>query len=138
MNHMRDMKTYVLPILVSALFAWSSCRKADPPVYQDPPSIDYEKADVATQWADLTLYTIKFSRFNSPTYTSRNLGYIGLAMYESLVNGDPMHNSMSGQLNGLTLPKPDAAQKYQWVLSMNAAVDTLLKLLIPYPAIRIA
>lgn len=128
-------RTYGSWFSILAMLALFSCKKNDTvlPTFKDPEPLNLEKADVASQWADLTLYTIRYSRFNTPTYTSRSLGYIGLAMYESIVNGDSSHNSMSGQLNGLTLPKPDGSKKYQWVLSMNAAVDTLLKLLYPAP-----
>jgi hypothetical protein len=133
MNPMQEIKYKGIWLVGLSLILVTACKKTDAPVYQDPPSIATEKADVASHWADLTLYTIQFSRFNSPTYTSRSLGYLGLAMYESIVPGDSTHNSLSGQLNGLTLPKPDASKKYQWVLSMNAAVDTLLKLLYPVP-----
>ena len=81
----------------------------------------------------MTLYTLRFSSFNSPTYSSRSLGYLGLALYESIVHGDSIHQSLNGQLDGLSLPLPEAGKSYHWLLSMNAAVDTLLKLLYPVP-----
>ena len=102
---------------------------AAPP--DNDPVVKAVKAEAAAQWQDMILSAFKRSRFNTPTYASRSLGYLGLAMYESVVNGDSAHVSMSGQLNGLTLPKPDATKSYRWELSLNAAVDTLLKLLYP-------
>ena len=59
---------------------------------------------------------------------------MGLAMYESIVPGDTNHRSMSGQLSGLTLPSTAMNKTYHWILSLNAAQDTLLKLLYPVPA----
>jgi len=59
---------------------------------------------------------------------------MGLAMYESIVQGDDTHKSLSGQLTGLTLPTIEAGKKYRWAICLNAAQDTLLKLLYPYPA----
>ena len=103
-------------------------------VYQPPRELSHEPANVALQWANMTLYTIRFSAFNTPTYSSRSLGYLGLAMYESIVPGDPVHRSMSGQLSGLILPKAEADSSYQWILSLNAAQHKLLKLLFPVPA----
>jgi len=97
------------------------------------PDLKNEKADVAVKWSDLTLYTIRFSSFNTPTYTSRSLGYIGLAMYESMVRGDSSYRSMSGQLNGLTLPLPLSGEKYHWVLALNSSQRSILKLLYPVP-----
>lgn len=113
----------------------SSCKRGEPPrIYSAPPDLANEPAEVSLRWADMTLYTIRFSAFNSPTYSSRSLGYMGLAMYESIVQGDSSHHSMNGQLTGLTLPLKDEGKTYHWLLSLNAAQDTLLKLLYPVPA----
>jgi len=115
--------------------AIASCRVEEPNViYQPPPELSHEPANVALQWANMTLFTIRFSAFNTPTYSSRSLGYLGLAMYESIVPGDPGHRSMSGQLSRLILPKAEAGASYQWILSLNAAQHTLLKLLFPVAA----
>lgn len=123
-------------MFVATTFLIMSCNSDDqsPPVYDQPKNITGLSADIATQWADMTLYTIRYSAFNSPTYSSRSLGYMGLAMYESVVHGDSSYHSMDGQLEGLSIPAPDEGLKYDWVLSLNAAQDTLLKLLYPYPA----
>ncbi len=110
-----------------------SCSKDHADVFPEPPGLSNEKADAAVKWADMTLYTIRFSAFNTPTYSSRSLGYLGLAMYESVVPGDPTHRSLNAQLDGLSLPLPEAGKSYHWILSMNAAQDTLLKLLYPVP-----
>lgn len=112
-----------------------SCKEDDPaPVYKLPPDLADMSAEAALQWADMTLYTLRFSAFNSPTYSSRSLGYLGLAMYESIVPGATGHRSMNGQLNGLTLPLPADGEPHHWLLSLNAAQNTLLKLLYPVPA----
>lgn len=111
----------------------SSCSKDQPDIYMLPPPVSVAKADAAVKWADLSLYAIRFSSFNTPTYTSRSLGYLGLAMYESIVHGDSTHHSLNGQLNGFSLPMPEAGKSYAWILSLNAAQDTLLKLLYPVP-----
>ncbi|MEP7373014.1 MAG: vanadium-dependent haloperoxidase [Chitinophagaceae bacterium] len=111
----------------------SSCGKNHADLYPEPPTLTSEKAEAALKWADMTLYTIRFSAFNTPTYSSRSLGYMGLAMYESIIHGDVDHRSMNGQLNGLSLPLPEPGKSYHWILCLNAAQDTLLKLLYPAP-----
>lgn len=117
------------------ILAFSSCKNDEiPRIFQAPPNLADEPADVSLLWANMTLYTIRFSGANSPTYASRSLGYMGLAMYESIVQGDSKNRSMSGQLNGFTLPLKSVDKTYHWVLSLNAAQDTLLKLLYPVPA----
>ncbi len=84
--------------------------------------------ELTTKWADMTLYITKNTPSNSPTYSSRCLGYIGLTMYESVVNGYPNYQSLLGQLDGLdSLPKPETSKKYDWKLSLNAAQATILK-----------
>ncbi len=122
-------------ILLTLIF-WC-CNDDDestPIVYVEPPLLSEIPADVGVKWADMTLYTLRFSAFNTPTYSSRSLGYLGLAMYESIVPGDVNHRSLNGQLNGLTLPLPEVGKSYHWILSLNAAQDTLLQLLYPVPA----
>jgi hypothetical protein len=111
-------------LIGSSLF--SSCKKNNDVTHLN------EDAAIAVQWADMTLTTIKSSFFKSPTYSSRSLGYMGLAMYECIVHGDPSLRSMSGQLNGLNnLPLPSQGVSYDWPLALNAGQDTLLKLLYP-------
>ena len=83
---------------------------------------------VAITWAEMTLYVTKNTPANSPTYASRCLGYIGVTMYESIVNGYPHYNSLAGQLNELkALPKPIPGAQYDWTLSLNAGQALILK-----------
>lgn len=119
--------------LIFGFVLQSGCSKNSGSGYQQPASLSTFPAEVALKWADMTLYTFRFSAFNSPTYSSRSMGYLGLAMYESIVDGDSSRQSMSHQLNGLSLPLAEPGKAYQWILSMNAAEDTLLKLLYPVP-----
>jgi hypothetical protein len=126
-------------LVAGLLIILTSCREDDPEpanqvTYEDPPAISTISSDVAVQWAEMSLFTLRFSAFNTPTYSSRSLGYLGLAMYESVVRGDSVHRSMGDQLPGLELPSPEAGQPYHWILSMNVAQITLLKLLYPAPA----
>src|SRR4051794_28895700 len=90
---------YSLFIFFSVLLI-VSCKKGDEPIPPKPlPKLAEVSVDVATQWADMTLYVIRYSAFNTPTYSSRSLGYLGLCMYETIVPGDATHHSLSGQLN---------------------------------------
>jgi hypothetical protein len=84
--------------------------------------------DIATAWAELTLFITKNTPANSPTYSSRALGYIGLTMYESVVHGSPSHKSLQGQLTGLGfLPMPRQNESYNWLVSLNAGQALILK-----------
>ena len=88
---------------------------------------DYTPIELATSWADLTLYITQYTPANSPTFASRCLGYIGLTMYESVVHGYSSHQSLAGQLNELpSLPLPDTSQVYSWELALNAGQAYIL------------
>lgn len=83
---------------------------------------------VATEWADMALYITRYTPSNSPTFASRAFGYIGLTMYESIVQGFPEYRSMKGQLNGLdSLPLPRGQEKIDWVLALNAGQSEIIK-----------
>lgn len=89
---------------------------------------EISKQQVAIAWAELALYITQYTPANSPTYASRGFGYLGLTMYESMVNGYPSHQSLADQLNGLEqLPLPEPGLSYDWVLSMNAAQASIIK-----------
>jgi hypothetical protein len=111
------IQKYCLFIFVSLIFSCSSKKQKT--------IIDYE---IATSWADMTLFVTKNTPANSPTYSSRCLGYIGLTMYESVVNSSSNYQSLEGQLNGLdSLPKPEKGKIYDWKIVANAGQATILK-----------
>lgn len=97
----------------------------EPPTPVENTIADHE---LANAWSAMTLYITKHTPANSPTYASRAVGYIGLCMYESIVPGYASHQSLEGQLNGLTgLPKADPEVEYFWPLSFNAGQAQLLR-----------
>jgi hypothetical protein len=115
--------------LLSLLFFFQTCSDEDP----DPSPINDAQKTLPAHWADMTLKTIQFTFPNSPTYTSRSLGYVALTMYESVVHGSATHQSVASQLNGLTsLPQPDLSKEYNWALSLNAGQSHILKSLYPH------
>ena len=125
-----EMKTGAkLLVILSLLFLFQTCSDGDP----DPQPINDAQKTLPARWADVTLKTIQFTFPNSPTYSSRSLGYIGLTMYESVVHGSAMHKSVASQLNGFSaLPEPDLTKEYNWALSLNAGQSSILKSLYPH------
>ncbi|MCX8481541.1 MAG: vanadium-dependent haloperoxidase, partial [Sediminibacterium sp.] len=78
-------------------------------------------------WVNMTLYIVKNTPNNTPTYSSRGFAYIGLTMYETVVYGNPNYNTMNGILNGLNnLPKPDLTQQYNWEIALNAGQSYII------------
>ncbi len=116
MNKMTMPKQYLILFFLISLLA--ACKQEQP--LTDP--------ELATKWADMTLFITKNTPSNTPTYSSRCLGYIGLTMYESVVNGYPPYQSLTGQIDGLdSLPIPEQGKQYDWKLSLNAAEALILK-----------
>jgi hypothetical protein len=114
-------------VILFVILLGTSCSNDEPDPISGLPG-----NDPATKWADVTLKTIRNSFPNSPTYTSRSLGYIGLTMYETLVNGSTIHKSLAGQLNGFTLDVPLENGNYNWVAAMNAGQAQILRSLYPH------
>lgn len=85
---------------------------------------------IALKWSKLTLDFINKQSHKSPTFISRTLGYIGLTMYETVVNSSTQYQSIAQQLNGsIDLPKPVAGQKYDWEIALNAGQSKIIRLL---------
>ncbi len=73
-----------------------------------------------TDWMALHLGTIRSSKV--PSHHIRQLAYIGVAVYESLVAGDPNYQSLAGQLNGYDFrPTVPPSGDFCWQASANAA-----------------
>jgi hypothetical protein len=140
MSYKQPLSTLVKAFSLALLFSISffACKKEDN-IQDNSAKLQNqssESADIATRWADMTLYVIRNAAKNSPTYSSRTLGYMGLTMYESVVNADPSQRSMSGQVSGLAdLPTPQANTSYYWPLALNAAQAAMLKYVYPNPAV---
>ncbi len=104
-------------ILLSMIFG--GCTKKE---------LDISGQDVVVSWSEMALYITQHTPSNSPTFASRGVGYIGLTMYESIVQGFPSHQSLAAQLNGLDqLPVPAVGVNYDWILSYNAGQASILK-----------
>ncbi len=128
------MKNKYLAFLLSLTLLQQCSEDENPGLW---PINDADKG-LAARWADMTLLTITNSFPNSPTYTSRSLGYAGLTMYESIVHGSSNHRSLAGQLNGLNgLPLPESGVDYHWAISMNAGQAYILKNLYPHTSAEI-
>lgn len=98
---------------------------------QSTAASDYP-ADVAYAWFDLQLDLVRDTPGFSPPVASRAFGYTGVALYEALVGGMPAHQSLAGQLNGLTdVPPPASDVKFHWGIVANSALAEITRLLFP-------
>jgi PAP2 superfamily len=119
---MKQVKFCIKIFIFFLCICWivSSCKQESKKLPED--------FELATAWADMTNYITKTTLANSPTFASRCFGYIGLTMYESVVNGYPEYQSVAPQLNGLgSLPLPEKGAIYNWQLALNAGQAEILR-----------
>jgi hypothetical protein len=81
---------------------------------------------VAVGWFAL-LYDLVRSERLSPPVASRAYAMAGVALYEAIVLGMPLHRSLVGQLNELmSLPQANRHRKHHWPTVANAALARIL------------
>ncbi len=127
------MKKYTLLLSFILLILVTGCDKSvTPDVDPIPDPVELEvSSEVALKWVDMTLKVMKESPSNSPTYASRTLGYIGITMYESVVNGSIIYNSVAGLLSGLApLVKPEG--DLDWETTLSAGQAAIIKHMYPH------
>lgn len=110
----------VLPLLFTSLSSvWS----------QSTTVADYS-ADIAVAWFDLQLELVRETPGFSPPVASRGFGYTGVTLYEAIVAGMPIYQSLTGQLNELTmLPQIEVDTEYHWGIVANSALAEITRLL---------
>ena len=117
-------KIYILSLVILVSIFGCKDKTPDPVV---PVELEISNT-IAQKWGSMTLKHLKVQQLKTPTYVSRSLGYIGLTMYESVVNGSIVYKSVASQLNGLNdLPKPETGKKYDWETSLNAGQAVIIK-----------
>lgn len=120
-------------IIISAfaLLLISSCNKED--VYINPLPT---KGNAARSYSGETVrnyFTLlcRVSKTTSgffPPQVARSYSYVGLAAYESVVNGIPHAQSLAGQLNGLSnMPKPSSDLEYNWGICSSTAIAEMIR-----------
>lgn len=117
----------------AAALPWSAVAQSSPAVAATvaPVASSYSAA-VATDWFGLNLQLIQQTPGFSPPVAARALGYLGLALYESVVPGMPQHRSLSGQLNELeSLPWTQPDEPLHWPTVANAALAAMTRMMFP-------
>jgi hypothetical protein len=113
---------FALLTLAITLFALAETLK------QASPSASTYDATVASNWFDLSLELVQNTQGFSPPVASRAFGYMGVTLYEAVVPGLESHQSLAGQLNGLTsLPQAEDEQRYDWSVTANSALAEITR-----------
>lgn len=113
-NSMRHVSTCLT--LAALLAAVSSVRA------QGATLVEAQDSRIPRAWFELSNRLTQSSRGFSPPIASRAFGYMGVALYESLVGGMPGYQTLVGRLQGLeTLPVP-SGEPLDWSAVANAAL----------------
>lgn len=84
-------------------------------------------AEIPLAYYDLSLEFTKRTGGFTPPVQARAYAYMGVALYEALVQGMPNNRSVASQLNGIgELPGPTGAP-YAWALVANAALAEVMR-----------
>jgi hypothetical protein len=84
-------------------------------------------AGVPLAYYQLSLNFSKLTAGFTPPVQGRAFGYMGLALYESVIGGMPDHQSVASQLHGVgSLPQANGIP-YNWALVANAAMAEVMR-----------
>ncbi len=85
---------------------------------------------IINDWITVHLKTIQSCKI--PSHHNRQLAYIGIALYESIVAGDKNYRSLAGQLNGYQQSTSlSGTDNICWPASANAAMSEMLRFFYP-------
>ncbi|HTE28030.1 hypothetical protein [Flavitalea sp.] len=116
-------------IIIMILGLLSGCVKHDP----FPPPDRQEKADVVYDWYKLIL-KIQLQTNPAPNViqNNRDLGYLGVGLYEAVHHGIKKSVSLSSKLYQMpSMPDPEIHKDYLWGASANAYIASMLRQLFP-------
>ena len=115
-----------------ALCIVASCdgTAGDDPPAPVPPSVAQTSSVVLQDWLAELYDTIRAEAL-SPPAASRVIGYVGVAVYETLVPGMPSYSSLGRQLNDLGELLAAPSGEVNWSLAVNAAIADVLVGLLP-------
>ena len=114
-----------------ALTAATALTLAGPLAAQTGMSASRFSGAVATDWFRLDVGALQQTPDQSPPVAARTLAYLGLGLYESVVDGMTEHRSLAGQLNELdSLPSAQPDEVLHWPTVANATLATLSRMLL--------
>jgi hypothetical protein len=100
-----------------------ACQKATPFQTQNQYS-----SEVATSWMNLYLRLTKVTPGFNSVVATRAYAYAGLALYESVAQGNKNLQSIMPQLNDApSIPAVQSEKKYYWPASANATMASITK-----------
>jgi hypothetical protein len=127
---MKTIMKLLLPMLAVLSFLPTGCKREDWGIlnqgkHEIPAFLT--DAEVPMAWFRLAVTLVRTTPGNTGPVAARTFGYMGLALYESVVPGMPEYKSIQSQLNGLpTLPKAEHDKDLLGAISANAALASMV------------
>lgn len=122
------MKKIILYSLFASFIVLSCQKNSVPEINNSFKTIKNENSDLVKDWIGLQLKLIKNTTGVTHVAYSRHFSYTGIALYESLVNGDKNYPSIAGRLNGtIVLPAEQKGKPYFRPSAGNAAIADMLR-----------
>jgi membrane-associated phospholipid phosphatase len=123
-----------LLLLLGSLALVTSCSTENDPVQTENALVKDYNASVPLEWNKLFLEIDRYSPGYRPPAAARLLAYTGLAVYEAAVPGMPEYKSLQYEFPGLSLPKIESGQEYNWPVCVNTVYANMFRYF--YPHIR--
>jgi membrane-associated phospholipid phosphatase len=130
-----NMHQFLINTLTAALVVVGLITQVQAQTTQQTASVITRTADtysaaVATEWTSLALSLTQQTPGFSPPVAARAFGYLGLALYESIVPGMPGYTSLAGQLNELnSLPVAQPDEPLHWPTVANASMAMMTRMM---------
>lgn len=116
-------------LLLVFLLALQSCKEDLATPFDQNDASDYS-ANVAIQWVTLQRDMVKSTAGFTPPVAARAYAYASLALYESVVPGmrdNVSYKALIQGYDGAGLPTKDDGKQYNWEISANAAMATMVR-----------
>ena len=127
---MRFFKIHLRWAMLVSLFFAAACRQ-EQTVNPRFATADFS-SETANEWFQLTMNLVRTTPGYTPPVAAHTYGLMGIALYESVVAGMPTHQSLDGQLLGLSgMPKADPNKDYYFPECANAALSMMAERLFP-------
>jgi PAP2 superfamily len=117
-------------LLIGVIWFLNACKTSNTEV--GPTETATIDATVAVKWMDTFLEVERYAPGYRPPVAARALGYINLAAYEAVVPSSAQYQSIAPKFAGLTIPKIQSGQSYNYQVAVNEAYYLMMKSFFPH------
>ena len=130
----KTLASRLIIVLIFSFILFSACRKEINPPSEEIRSkqTNTYSSEVAIKWLELQWRIFSQSGRPASENPSRHLAYTGIVLYESVLQGMTLYQTLSGQLTDMpAMPTLQPEVEYHWPSCANAAQAYINKNLLP-------